>query len=396
MNYYVITEERKRNARTGMMPVALLFKHNGKRFTVNTGLTASVKVKDMAFGKNEKDARAKTRRLARIMEDVDAFLEGADMHDWERMKAGVRAVVTGEKPKRALRLWECIMDYAAGAGKDSTRQIYELTARKVAAYDRAATYDSVDCAWLDGFVRSMRGASVNHVSIQLRNIRAVFNRAIRDEVTDRYPFRRYKIRSERTEIRNISAEELREIRDCRVPHWMEIYRDLFMLSFYLCGMNPIDMLHLRHGDVRGGRLRYRRAKTGHVFDLPVTDEAAAIMKRYEGKDWLLCPMDSVRDYKNFAMRWNRALKRIGPVTVGANATGKMCRREFHPICPDLTVYSARYTFASIGAQLDIPRETIALCLGHEWADVTSRYISYDTRKIDGAVRKITDFLSAGN
>ena len=67
---------------------------------------------------------------------------------------------------------------------------------------------------------------------------------------------------------------------------------------------------------------------------------------------------------------------------------------WHPIAEGMTVYTARYTFASIGAELEIPRETIALCLGHSWADVTDHYIAYGTKRIDDAVRKIIDYVNS--
>ena len=67
---------------------------------------------------------------------------------------------------------------------------------------------------------------------------------------------------------------------------------------------------------------------------------------------------------------------------------------WHPIAESMTVYTARYTFASIGAELEIPRETIALCLGHSWADVTDHYIAYGTKRIDDAVRKIIDYVNS--
>ena len=67
---------------------------------------------------------------------------------------------------------------------------------------------------------------------------------------------------------------------------------------------------------------------------------------------------------------------------------------WHPIAEGMTVYTARYTFASIGAELEIPRETIALCLGHSWADVTDHYIAYGTKRIDDAVRKIIEYVTS--
>ena len=65
-----------------------------------------------------------------------------------------------------------------------------------------------------------------------------------------------------------------------------------------------------------------------------------------------------------------------------------------PIAEGMTVYTARYTFASIGAELEIPRETIVLCLGHSWEDVTDHYIAYGTKRIDDAVRKIIDYVNS--
>ena len=86
------------------------------------------------------------------------------------------------------------------------------------------------------------------------------------------------------------------------------------------------------------------------------------------------------------------MKKIGDAELVPDKCGKMRKVIYHPIVPDLTVYVARYTFASIGAELDIPRETIALCLGHAWTDVTSHYISYDLKKIDEAVQKIINYV----
>ena len=77
----------------------------------------------------------------------------------------------------------------------------------------------------------------------------------------------------------------------------------------------------------------------------------------------------------------------------AGQGGWLRKVVWHPIAEGMTVYTARYTFASIGAELEIPRETIALCLGHSWADVTDHYIAYGTKRIDDAVRKIIDYVN---
>ena len=44
------------------------------------------------------------------------------------------------------------------------------------------------------------------------------------------------------------------------------------------------------------------------------------------------------------------------------------------------------------AELDIPKDTIALALGHGGSTVTDIYINYDLRKVDVANRQIIDLI----
>lgn len=394
MRYYTYVDEAKRNKK-GVIPVQILFKENNKRFTVATELTVATKFTGVAIPPTEKYARMKTARLLRIFDDVEkCVMTMPDDTDWENKKAILRKVVTGKDEKKETRLTvaDYVAKYAETKTNEGTRALYLLTERKVRSYDEKATFESVNTAWLDGWVADNAGMSVNGFSIHLRNLRTVFNWAIDNEWTDKYPFRRYKIRNERVAIRNISVDELRTIRDWPVEEWQEIYRDLFMLTFYLCGINPVDLLHLKKTDMKNGRIRYKRRKTGHLFDIPVPKPAVDIISRYRGRNWLLSPMDEHSNYKDFCSHWNHALKKIGTIDTVADKVGRKRKLVYAPVVDGLTVYTARYTFASIGAELDIPRETIALCLGHSWADVTSHYIAYDSKKIDVAVQKIVDYV----
>lgn len=393
MKYYVWVNEAKRK-QSGMIPVAVLFKDGKRKFVLNTGLETSEKFTGMAFPVTESNARAKTKRLLEVLERVEEFVlgEGTDL-EWDVAKERLREIVSGVKRETRRTLARCIGDFAATKAKSGTRDIYLGTKAKVEAYDAGATLGGVDKEWLDGFVASLGDVSVNYASIHLRNIRAVFNWAIDNGWTEAYPFRKYKIKSERVAINNISVEELRAVRDYPLDDWRRIYRDLFMLSFYLCGINPADLLMLRHEDMRNGRIRYRRMKTGRLYDIPVPEEARVIIERYKGEGRLLCPMDSYKNRKDFCHHWNDALKKIGPVEIVKDRVGKLRKHVWRPIVGGMTVYTARYTFASIGAELEIPRETIALCLGHSWADVTSHYIAYDLKRVDEAVRRIIGYVN---
>ena len=397
IRYYIYIDESKVNSRTGMMPIYLIFKTAGKMFKISTGLSTSVKFSGLVFPKSEMNARAKTMRLTKIATAVDEYLLLHCDSSLEKIKSDVRYIITGEE-KATEGLVKYIMDFASTKENSGTRGLYELTARKVSDFDDKANFETVTPAWLKDFERHNieNGMSVNGIAIHLRNIRTVFNWCIDNEYTDKYPFRKFKVKSEKVPIRNLTAETAEQIavlRDYAVESWQEIYRDFFMLSFYLCGINPVDLLHLKTDNINNGRLTYKRRKTGHLFDLPVPKEAQEIITKYKGRNYLLSPLDKYSDYKDFLHHWNDALKKIGTTELVQDKAGKRRKVVYHPLYPNMTVYTARYSFASIAAELDIPRETVALCLGHSWADVTSHYIAYDTRKIDKAVKQVIDYLN---
>lgn len=56
---------------------------------------------------------------------------------------------------------------------------------------------------------------------------------------------------------------------------------------------------------------------------------------------------------------------------------------------------ARHTLATIAAELDIPKETIAAALGHGGNTVTDIYIRFDQRKVDDANRRVMDYVLYG-
>lgn len=94
-------------------------------------------------------------------------------------------------------------------------------------------------------------------------------------------------------------------------------------------------------------------------------------------------------------RWNIALKKIGTQEVVPDKVGKKRKIIYHPLFPDITTYTARYTFASIAANdLDISEVQIGRCLGHSWSKtVTARYIADDRSKVDMVVRRVAEYVN---
>ncbi len=281
----------------------------------------------------------------------------------------------------------------------STRSVYQGTLNKINEFNRQQPllFSDVDKAWLKAFEHFMSGhLKTNTRSIHLRNLRAIFNDAISDGFVSQnlYPFRKFRIKQEQTQKRALTIDELILLRDFQCEPHQEKYRDLFMLIFYLIGINIKDLLYLK--EVKNGRIKYRRAKTGKLYDIEVLPEAMAIIDKYRGKDYLLYFVENYTNYRDFVHRLNENLQEIGPVDIQTTGKNHGKKTRF-PLFPNLTTYYARHTWATIAASLDIPKETIGAALGHEiGSKITSIYIDFDTEKIDEANRKVMEYIKAYN
>lgn len=393
----------------GSYPVFLIIKGPRGRFFVNTGMTTCGRLNELAFPREDALWKRKTGLLGKYMADVEAVClqaEIAGLPDADLKKMIQKDVFGVERKDRPTLLSETVRKFAA-TKREHTREIYEITARKVEAFAALAGLDSVDAEWLDSFRDHFtdNGMAVNGIAKELRNIRAVFNWARRRGMTQNYPFLDYHIQTEETVPNNIDAESLRRLRDWSCETWQKPYVDFFMLSFYLAGINPVDLLTMRVEAYRDGHVSFVRTKTDkqgatvrRTVTLPVVAEAQAIIERYPSKEgWLLGFMDCRNDYRSFARACNDALRKVGPCRKVKDKVGKLRKMEYDPICPGITLYSARYSFGSIAANdLDISERTIGMCLGHSWAkNVTCRYMAHDQRKVDEAVRKVVEFVGRG-
>lgn len=299
-----------------------------------------------------------------------------------------------------------------------TRGVYQLTYTRMqwfaekTGHDNIWKFEEITIDWLKKFeyflltkhlddsgkrMAGIRAMSTNSIAISMRNIRAVLNSAIDEELTTTYPFRKFKIKQEQTAKRSLSVEELRTLRDYPCEPHQERYRDLFMLIFYLLGINTIDLFLLT--EVRNGRIEFRRSKTRGLFSIKVEPEAQAIIDKYRGEGQLLDVLDNYTNYKDFAHRMNNNLKQIGSVEKVANKAAdpkhvKHNKKKITPLVPTLTTYWARHTWATVAADLDVPDETISLALGHSTGNrVTNIYINRNQKKVDDANRKVIDYLN---
>lgn len=299
--------------------------------------------------------------------------------------------------------------FIARRGKEKTRQVYEMTLRKMGGYCNVGRlrFADISVGWLRDFEQWLgTTCSVNTRGIHLRNIRAVMNAAIDEGVVpaDLYPFRRFKIKKEETMKRSLSVGDLRRLRDYPCEGWQRKYVDVFMLSFYLAGINLVDLMGLPPLGA-DGVIRYRRSKTGVLCQLSVPPEARAIIERYRGERHLLWFGERLKPgaegWHDWLHRFNEGLQKVGPsgymyVRRKGQCGGKQRVKVYNALFPELTSYWARHTWATLAAEIDVPDAVIDAALGHRspcrMADI---YIRRDARKVDEAVRRVIEYVKGG-
>ncbi|MBI9036332.1 MAG: site-specific integrase [Bacteroidales bacterium] len=256
--------------------------------------------------------------------------------------------------------------------------------------DKDISFDQIDYATLKKFETFMlkKGNKVNTVAFEFRTLRAVYNRAIKEGLAKKelYPFDKYKIKTEKTQKRALSKDEIISIRDIDLEDFpgQKKARDLFMFSFYTMGMSFVDIAYLKVRDVRKGRLNYSRKKTTQKYSMAILEPAMEIINRYsdlKDPDAFLFPLlnhehEKIHElYRSCMRNQNRRLQEVG--------------KKLELSLP-LTSYVARHSWATIAKRSGVPTAVISEGLGHTTENTTQIYLdSFENEVLDAANRLIT-------
>ena len=177
-----------------------------------------------------------------------------------------------EQKERRAKLFAARFKRFAESKKASTCGVYMQTYRRMRDFIgetalNKLSFEDITREWLGKFEAFLAktAPSKNARNIHLRNIRAVFNEAIDDELTTAYPFRRYDVRPVATRKRNLKVEDLRTLFEYPCEEYAVKYLDMFKLMFMLIGINAIDLYNLKR--IEDGRVSFNRSKTNRLYSI---------------------------------------------------------------------------------------------------------------------------------
>ncbi|QQT25640.1 site-specific integrase [Sphingobacterium spiritivorum] len=313
-------------------------------------------------------------------EDID-FIKFCTQHI-ERLKKEGR----GGSAKNQAVIRNSLVDYF----KRPSVSIKEINSNMLMAYERYLRSERTMTRYNQDnkpVVTTEKGLSDSGLHNHMRDLRTLFN-AARELYNNEdlgiyrikhYPFKKYKVGSPPlTKKRNNTLEQVLIIRDCvtKPGSRAELAKELYMLSFYLCGMNAVDLYQITERDIRNGRVDYNRSKTegkrkdNAFISIKIVDEAKPLLEKYLGK---------LRERYSSANCLNWALSK-----------GMEQLRKLTGI-PELTLYWARHTFANTARNdCRMSKDDVALALNHvdEGNRTTDIYIAKDWKIVDDVQRKV--------
>jgi len=275
--------------------------------------------------------------------------------------------------------------------KDSLRLLERYTNNKL-----DIPFSHIDVDFLENYEKWLRKRNYMETSLSLvfRTLRSAYNKAIKGKHTKKanYPFEEYKISkfSTKTEKRAIPKDNVKQIMELDLldqKEYMQFSQDLFVFSYLCSGINFIDMANLTSDNIVDGRLIYIRHKTGKRINIPLCEEANAIVQKYINQDVTnnyIFPIFHQNIHKTEMQKYYRKKK----VLLKVNSSLKKISKTTN-IKANLTTYVARHSYATVLKNSGVNVALIGETLGHSDLKTTMIYLdSFENKQIDEAMENL--------
>lgn len=245
--------------------------------------------------------------------------------------------------------------------------------------------------------------SPNTVSTYMRALQTVYRRWMPPGTEGYNPvlFKNVYTRVEARTKRALTAAQMEKLMGTdtgMLPPEQQQTLACFLLMFMLRGMPFIDLCHLRKGDLRDGRITYRRHKTGVLMMVDVPPEALRLIQKYRNRtdsEYLFPLLDDgqedglhsseMQDAEELSRRYQCVLRRFNRELAG------LMKR----LLPGVKVssYTARHTWATIAYHIGVSVGLISQSMGHSSIQVTMTYLKpFDAEVIDKVNRQVISFV----
>lgn len=300
----------------------------------------------------------------------------------------ITSPLNGEKHRKFEDIVEEFLSQIDEEDRTKTHKLYKLAAKHFIQFTGPGSLmEHITPIRINNYLIHLRKSKLSPttINIYVTLLKVIINYAIKMRYVSYEvdPFVTATIPSAKKRDTYITVEQLKIIRDM-VPNKynVSVVRDIFMLTYYLAGMNLVDMLAY---DFRASIVDYIRIKTRNTKDgdrltsFAIPDEAKPIIKKYMDKKTGKLIFGK---YKTYVSCYNTLTRKM---KVLKDAAG---------VKHNLTLYSARKSFVQHGYDLGIPLSTLEYCIGQSMKEDRPifNYVSIMKNHADKAIREILDNL----
>ncbi len=231
------------------------------------------------------------------------------------------------------------------------------------------------------FLRSEHHLKDTSISVRMRTLRSVFNKAIKEGIVKRefYPFDKYQLSKHlntTTSKRAISKDYIQKMETLSLPFGTALCfaRDIFLFSYYTRGINFADIANLKAENFHDRHLSYFRKKTKKPFNIGLHEKAIAILSLYHehknrAGDYCF-PVFDDRIHRTEVQKTHRRKTVNKEINKNLKAIAEMIGLEG----VKLTTYVARHTYANVLKQSGTDISRISQALGHQTEKTTQIYL----------------------
>jgi len=380
----------RRAKKSGKFPAKLQIYYNGKSMAYTTGFDASEeewkkskadRVKDELV----KELRTKKHALISAAETILNEMPVFSFIEFERLMFKKKEEAPPEAAFTLKDWFEKYIRQLEQQGREGTRSSYNTTLNSIVAFhgQHHLRLQDIDTQFLEAYEAWMTaaGKSPSTQGIYLRQLRAIFNQAIKAGALSpsQYPFKGFSVPAARNVKKALSDSDLKKLL-AYVPSnpLTQKAHDFWRLSYLCNGMNMVDVLNLKKSDISGTHMQFFRQKTKRTkkkdlrpIKVYLSPDAIHIINRYRSHNQdspLLFPMlEGTDSPKTEKQRCQRFIKMVNS---GLKEIAQELELGINP-----TTYAARHSFATRLMRSGVPTMFLKESLGHSSAGVTESYLS---------------------
>ncbi len=402
----IIIEKRFPSKVTGKYPVKLRVTYNRKsKYYAIKGEHLSEEEFLAAYSGKARGDNKKRRLIydaieARARKIIDTVLDDFSFEMFQKEFVGYKTRENTIQSYIKDKVGELEAD-----GKYKSANLYETTLKTLSKFDKSISFEKITPEYLRKFEQWMieQGKSITTVGIYLRNLRAIFNKALNDRVIKNYPFskgvsdsKKYRIPTAKNIKKALTKAEIQKIYNYDPVNEGEKKAKGYWLFSYFCnGMNMADIVNLKYKNFNENGFTFIRQKTkdttknSNQINVYLLPPALKIIEELGNEN--RNPETFVFPVYNEAMtdkqKYYKLHRHTKYINKYMNQIAEKCGIE-----QKVNTYHARHSYSTISKRSGASIEFISEQLGHQSTSITRNYLdSFEDETREKFAKALMDF-----